>query len=55
MKRIEEKYPPGTRVRLEADYPGDPLHEVSGYMYICGDAYLVFVDGYMALTERVVG
>lgn len=30
MKRIEEKYPPGTRVRLEDDYPEDmPLRLVS--------------------------
>lgn len=55
MKQIDQKYPPGTKVRLEDDYPGDPPHEVSGYMYICGCAYLVFADGYMALPERVVG
>ena len=55
MKQLENKYPIGTKVRLADDYQNDPLHEVAGHMYMYGYDYLIFTDGYMALTERVVG
>lgn len=56
MKQINIKdYPIGARVKLEDDYPGEELHEVSGHMSLCGFAYLLFTDGYMAYVERVVG
>ena len=55
MKQLENKYPIGTKVRLVDDYQDDPLHEVAGHMHMYGYDYLVFTDGYMALTERVVG
>lgn len=54
MKQIKD-YPIGARVRLEGDYPGEELHEVSGYMSLHGFDYLLFTDGYMAYVERVVG
>lgn len=54
MEQINMKYPIGTKVRLEGDYPDDPPREVAGYKYVCGSAYLVFTDGYIALMERVV-
>lgn len=54
MEQINMKYPIGTKVRLEGDYPDDPPREVAGYKYVCGSAYLMFTDGYMALMERVV-
>ena len=55
MKLMEEKYPAGAMVRLVDDSPEDPLHEVTGHMHMYGYDYLIFTDGYMALTERVVG
>ena len=51
---IAKQYPIGAKVRLVDDYQGDPLHEVAGHMHMYGYDYLIFTDGYMALTERVV-
>ena len=48
-------YPIGARVKLEDDYPGDDLHEVTGHMSLYGFDYLLFKDGYMAYVGRVAG
>lgn len=54
-QRSIKDYPIGTKVKLEDDYPGEDLHEVAGHMSLYGFDYLLFIDGYMALPERVVG
>lgn len=54
-QRNIKDYPIGTKVKLEDDYPGEDLHEVAGHMSLYGFDYLLFIDGYMALPERVVG
>ena len=54
MKRYNiADYPIGTRVRLDSDYPNEPLREVAGYKQIGGFDYLIFTDGYMAFIGRV--
>lgn len=34
MEQINMKYPIGTKVRLEGDYPDDPPREVAGYKIV---------------------
>ncbi len=54
-QRSIKDYPIGAKVKLEDDYPCEDLHEVAGHMSLYGFDYLLFIDGYMALPERVVG
>ena len=53
MESTMRKYPIGTKVALERDDETDKPHEVVGYKKINGNKYLLFMDGQMALVERV--
>ena len=53
MKMLFDKYPVGTKVRLNGDNTDDEPREVIGYMQLKGFNYLLFKDGYMAIAGNV--
>jgi len=50
-EEIMKKYPPGTRMYLEGDYPWN-IREVDGYEIYGEHMYLVFKDGGHLNVER---
>lgn len=53
MKMLFDKYPVGTKVRLDCDNADDEPREVIGYMQLKGFNYLLFKDGYTAIAGNV--
>jgi len=51
IKKIMKEIPPGTRMRLQDDYP-ETVHEVSGYTVDDTGAYIRFADGRMLNIAR---